>query len=235
MNCSTALSGFSHLFAPRFPQLSLLFGLIVGLNIVSIGNAQVTVGAGVATQGPTEDGDSGKVYIYDETFGAGATGHTLNTWSFYSSDFAGSRDVTPLLLEFSSGSNYTIRAIGTTITASSSTVYTQSFGVVHGSTDIDTANFFFGWKDGGLETSNQGVISAFGDHGTTALAFSGSGGIALTSGVIDTNVSLSTALGTRGYRFSATTLSAVPEPSAFALIMGGGILALTATRRRRRC
>lgn len=236
MNCSNTLSGTCFPPIHRFRRLSLLVGLIVGLNIASTGNAQVTVGAGVATQGTANDSSSGQVYIYSETFGAGAVGHTLDTWSFRSGGQSGAtREVTPLLLEFSSGNNYTIRAIGTTVSSSPSTLYTQSFGAIHGSVDIDTTNFYFGWKDGGLETSNAGVISWAGSHSATAGSFSGSGGIALTSGVIDTNVSLGTALGVRGYRFSATTLSAVPEPSAFALIMGGGILALTATRRRRRC
>jgi len=126
-------------------------------------------------------------------------GSTLTNWSFFT-NITG-RSITPLILEDTGSSNYTIRGIGTSRSVTATGINTYSFGLVAGTNVFINSNYRFGWKDGTTTSSNTGVISFTSNNAVAQTTY------ALTSNS-GTNITLNTAyafgnqaLGNRTYYF----------------------------------
>ncbi|WP_396437898.1 beta strand repeat-containing protein [Limnohabitans sp.] len=131
-------------------------------NIAGIDDAAINtpIQFGLNTSGGVDGFQS--VYLIPGNGFASAVGQEVHSWSFASGNFGGSRNITPLLFD-KVGSDYVLRAIGSTQQALGSTVYQDlAFNKVAGNTTIANGNYIFGWKDGTQTVDNEGVISILG-------------------------------------------------------------------------
>jgi hypothetical protein len=126
-------------------------------------------------------------------------GSTLTNWSFFT-NITG-KSITPLILEDTGSSNYTIRGIGTSRSVTATGLQSYSFGLVEGTNVFVNANYRFGWKDGTTTSANTGVISFTSNNGVAQTTYA-------LAGNSSTNISLNTAyafgnqvLGNRTYYF----------------------------------
>ncbi len=182
----------------------------------------VTVGNSIINRGTLDSAST--AYVWLTGFGGDAIGKTLSTWSYYAGSGASGRSITPLLLEFTSGEDYTLRAIGETQALSSGSAHTDlASNLQEGSASINNANFYFGWKDGTQTIANQGVITwSSAGGGNSALALSGNSSQNITGSDIRNTLTFgNTALGNRTYSFQA---NAIPEINNTAILMGVSIL-----------
>lgn len=169
---------------------------------------------------PANDGASGGIFIDERPFTVRAR---LLEWAFYDNDnFSPDRQITPLVLE-KVGTNYIVRGIGATRTTTELGEQRYLFDLVAG-TDLVGPGYFFGWRDGSLTTTNQGVID-FTD-GVGAVRYFG----APASFGLDGNLGAG-AFYARTYSFQ--TIQVIPEPTSLALL-GIGASMVPLIRRRRR-
>ncbi len=123
-------------------------------------------------------------------------GSTLVNWGF----FAGTtgRTVTPLVLEFTGGTNYILRGAGRSRTISVSGLQTFAFDTVGASNIFLTNNYRFAWKDGTLTTTNAGVISYDTTNAVAQTTYSMSSAVNMSVG---STYSYGSAMGNRTYAF----------------------------------
>ncbi len=142
-----------------------------------------------------------------------------------------------MILDPTTPGGWTVIGIGATQTVSGSGVYTFSFSLVSGSNMVGP-KMTFGWYDGSATATNQGTISF--DRTTTAIGFRDfmspqfpvlGKAYATSSDFTGANDGTSWT-GGRIYSVQFDPLSDVPEPSSWAMILGGA-LTITAFRRRR--
>ncbi len=137
-----------------------LFGVLL-FGAQNAAAAPITIGNPIVPGGITDGAQT--TYVAKASFGVGAIGSELQTWSLHAHTGTSGRSITPILLELISGANYALRAIGETQTVGggiSLGVNTGiAFNVQEGSAAITSGNFFFGWKDGGQTFANAGVIN----------------------------------------------------------------------------
>lgn len=223
--------------------------LAVSLFMHCTTQAQVTLGDALIDGG--NDGNSGGVYIYTNTFGQAGT---AETWSFFDDDdFSPNRNVTPLLFQKVDSSTFMLTGVGTTVTSNESGAQTDhAFGLIAGSADVDT-DYTFGFTDriltyGGsgnvLNTSlsNGGVVDHQSIGGVWAFVPSAEGTFSIILGqsyVIDAPTdaddSIISLYGVVSRQYSAQlTTAAVPEPAAMGVWMGGLILGSVVLKRRKR-
>jgi len=205
---------------------------LLALCAKSVEAAPITIGNPLVPGGFTDSAST--TYVAEASFGAGAIGSELQTWSLNANNTG--RSITPILLELISGANYARRAIGETQTVGggiSLGVNTAiAFNVQEGSAAITSGNFFFGWKDGGQTSANQGVINFTGTGGFNIRALTGNSSQNLTSADIGASLAFGNNLGARGYAFEATADLPISEPGMLA-IFGLGLIGLGLTRRHR--
>lgn len=138
-----------------------------------------TVGPAVTSRGTLDSGSS--TFVLKNMPIGQMVGFTVTKWSFYAGTTG--KSVTPLLLEFVSGTTYKLRAYGASVTPSSTGVQTQAFDVQGGNALVKNTNYRIGWKDGTATTANTGVIN-----------FDNSAGVVdATLFLLGTNVQLTTA------------------------------------------
>jgi len=198
-------------------------GLVLTLALGLTARAQVTIGPGIGSEGGNLDGAQTSYVFIGQGFGAGAVGLTLTSWDFFSGNTGGSLSVTPLLFQEDLDGNFTLMAIGASVTPPANTAVTNlAFNPQVGSAAITNANFYFGWKDGTQTTHNSGVISWNSIGGPeSADALTGNSTQNLTSANVGTEITMgNTSLGDRTYQFDAFATSTVPEPSNFTLLAG---------------
>jgi hypothetical protein len=210
------------------------FLLIGSMQAITAG----TVGDPLITRGTT-DTASGYLFAYDGSFGA--VGNVL-TWSFD----AGSNNaalqvaghqITPMILNTTTPGGWTVTGIGATQTISGPGVYTFSFSLVSGSNMVGP-NLTFGWYDGSATAANQGTISF--DRSTTAIGFRDFSSPAfpvLGNSYVTQNDFTGANDGTswtggRIYSIQFDPPSDAPEPSSWAMILGGSLTIVAFKRRR---
>jgi hypothetical protein len=155
------------------------------------------------------------------------------TWSFFNDNGeAVGRLITPVLLE-KIGSDYIVRAIGTTREVDASGVQGYDFDAVAGSSVFDwsTGRYHMGVRYGSPDTSNMGVVDF--DGGPNLWTFIGDadpvGPIALGAPVTGPQTIPNLA---RDYSMQFL-VEPIPEPSGVALAVVGLIAALNRCRRFR--
>ncbi len=206
--------------------LFVLTAFVTGLR------GQVTIGNPIVDHN-NRDGAQTTYLFAVQSFGSGANGYTLSTWSFYANAGTTGEQITPLLFE-NVGGNIILRAIGTTQTVTANTAYIDlAFGPVEGSALIDSANFYFGWKDGSQTSPNQGVISFDSSGGGAMYALSGNSMENITGIDIGNAYDFSNNVTGRVYSVSATAIEAIPEPANVATFVGALAVGVVAWRRRR--
>lgn len=197
-----------------------------------------TVGDPLTTR-ETTDTASGYLFAYDGSFGV--AGQIL-AWSFDAgSSNAGlqvaGHQITPIIMDQTTSGGWTVTGIGATQTVSGPGVYTFSFSLVSGSNMVGP-NFTFGWYDGSATAANQGTISF--DRATTAVGFRDFVnsafpvlGTAYATQNDFTGANDGTSwTGGRVYSVQFDPPSDAPEPSSWAMILGG-VLTIVAFKRRR--
>ena len=144
---------------------------------------------------PSNDGANGFIFVQLDpiAFDPDAP-QSVVRWSFFDND-AGDigQNVTPLLLE-NVGGTFEIRAIGTTRTSIGSGIQSFDFGLVSGSAQIDSANYFIAFKDGSNGSNNNGVIDYTGSGSADGVRWFGTH----TSFAVDQNLGAGT-FGARDY------------------------------------
>lgn len=146
-----------------------------------------------------------------------------------------------MLFEFLTGTpdntnnDFVLRGIGETITvpAANTQYLDMTFNVQEGSAAITSANYYFGWKDGGQTTANTGIISWDGSGADfDVAAFDGNSTQNVTAADIGNALSFNNFLGSRIYSFDAkTTAVATPAPGMGMLTGLAGLF--IAVRRKR--
>ncbi len=229
----------------RIPQTLLL--LVATSFIFGTAAAQVTIGESLIDRA-ANDGASGGVYIYTDTFGLAGT---VDTWGFYDND-AGVKNITPLLFQKINSTTFQLTAVGTTVQSTNGGVQTDiAFGLILGSTAVGS-DYTFGFTDrdvsyGGsgsnltTNSTNSGVAD-FDSTGIWAFTPSSEGNFDL---ILGQNFEIGAAQGgddlTVGL-FASTdrtysaqfTISAVPEPAAAGLLISLLTLSVLSLRRRPR-
>lgn len=122
-----------------------------------------------------DDSASGSIFVLpDLTF----TGN-LTQWTFFDNDNATpDRQVTPLIVEQTSATQYRIAGIGTTVTTNETGVQGPfSFGLVSGSSATGPGRFF-AYKDGSNGADNVGVID-YDNNGGDFIRWTGGGHTAM--------------------------------------------------------
>lgn len=168
----------------------------------------------------SNDGASGSIFVLDDPF---ADPGKLAEWSFYDNDTPG-REITPLLLK-QDGANWEIIGIGETQTSDGSGAQHFDFNLLAGS-DHTGSGIYFGWKDGGNGSNNQGVADFDNNTGDPNIIWLGAG---RTSFGVGDSYGVSGQFG-RTYSIQAFAL---PEPTTAAFGLLGGV-ALGMRRRRAR-
>lgn len=140
------------------------------------------------------DRTPGSVFVLPKTLNLG---FSLSGWSVFDINSNGSSrySITPLLLQQGSDSSFTVQGLGTTQVSDGSGIQSFDFGLMSGTNEITSSNFFFGWKDGTSGTNNAGVI----DYDD--------GGSIIWLGSSQTDISIGTNLGTEDKRASDRTYS----------------------------
>ena len=108
------------------------------------------------------------------------------------------RTITPLILEFTGGTNYILRGAGRSRTITTSGLQSYAFDTVGGSNIFLTSNYRFAWKDGTLTTTNAGVISYDNTNSLTQSTYSMSSAVNMSVG---STYSYGSAMGNRTYSF----------------------------------
>jgi hypothetical protein len=214
----------------RIVYAFLLIGSMQAITAGIVGNPLIPRGA--------TDTASGYLFAYDGTFGA--AGNVL-TWSFAAGSTSNSNvaghQITPMILDPTTPGGWTVTGIGATQTVSGPGVYTFSFSLVSGS-DMVGPTTTFGWYDGFARAANPGTISF--DRTTTAVGFRDfmspqfpvlGKAYATSSDFTGANDGTSWT-GGRIYSVQFDPPSDAPEPSSWAMILGGA-LTMIAFRRGR--
>jgi hypothetical protein len=196
-----------------------------------------TVGDPVINREAT-DLATGYMFAYDGSFGT--LGHVL-TWSFDAGssnpwNVAG-HQITPMLLDPTTPEGWTVMGIGATQIVSGPGVYTFSFSLVSGSNMV-SPNMTFGWYDGSATAANTGSISF--DRTATAIGFRDfmSPQFPVLGKAYATSSDFTGAndptgwTGGRVYSVQFDPPSDVPEPSSWAMILGGALTIIAFNRRR---
>ncbi len=197
-----------------------------------------TVGDPLITR-ETTDTATGYMFAYDGSFGA--VGNVL-TWSFDAasnspySHVAGHK-ITPMLLDPTTPGGWTVTGVGATQTVSGPGVYTFSFSLVSGSNMVGP-NLTFGWYDGSATAANQGTISF--DRATTAIGvrdfmnpqFPVLGNAYATKSDFTGANDGTSWTGGRIYSVQFDPPSDAPEPSSWAMILGGALTIIAFGRHR---
>lgn len=187
--------------------------------------AEIIVGNDLLPRG-YKDGAS-TTYVSYDGFGVAAIGSEISAWSMYAHGGTVGANITPLLFEYVSGSNFTLRAIGETYTVGSTGLHTDiAFNVQAGSASILSSDYYFGWKDGTQTSANTGVISMdLGGGSFSVAALSGNSTQNVTGSDVGTDLTFGNFLGTRIYSFQAKTADAVaanvPLAAPYVLMLAG--------------
>jgi len=184
-------------------RLVLLFSLVFALSLTqgwadSIGSS--------TTLRSTLDVSTGQVFIYD---GASLpTGDTATTFNWFGPTFSGTKDLTPLIFTFNSGTDtYTVVGIGSSeIVSYSGSVQSFAFGLTAGTATAAGSNYFFGFVEG-LASS------------TGALTATSNGSIGHNS-PIDGGTGVSGGSSTNDWVFTPSNLSDVGTPVALGATFG---------------
>jgi alpha-tubulin suppressor-like RCC1 family protein len=123
-------------------------------------------------------------------------GALLQNWCFWTTTIG--RAITPLILEFTGGTNYILRGIGRTRTTTTTGIQTYTFDTQFGSNIFLTSNYMFGWRDGTTTTTNAGTI-VYDTTNTNPIT-----GYYMTSPAsigLNSNYSFATSMSTRTYSF----------------------------------
>ncbi len=174
-------------------------------------------------------------YVATQTFGTPAVGGELTTWSFFPGNGTVLNELTPLLLEFSGGSDYILRAIGETFilgqTPGDGT--NIAFNAQAGDATIINANYVFGWFDDLHTLNNSRSTIDYDNTGTFNMrALTGFSSQSFSGTDVGATFEFGESLGNRAYSFQAV-VATVPEPSTYALIISG-LLGMTFMHRKRR-
>lgn len=208
-------------------RAALAVALISATAVSAPAFAAETIGA-PTTDREWSDTASNLTLILSQAF---TTAGKLNSYSFFAEQ-AG--DVTPLLFTRDTDggtTNFTVSAIGTTRNVGAG-LSTFDFGAVSGS-NIFGADSYFGFR-----TSSLGVVSFDYNDGTVPGAFAKQQrngdpvGSVFSFDAGDAGPNTATGLNYRTYSINATA-SAVPEPAAWALMIGGFGMVGGAMRRRK--
>ena len=116
------------------------------------------------------DNASGSIFVAPD----GVFSGRVEEWSFYdANNTTPDRQVTPLIVEQTSPTQYRIAGIGTTRTTKEIGEQHYKFDLVTGSDQLGPGRFF-AWKDGANGANNQGVID-YNDNGGDAIRWLGGG------------------------------------------------------------
>lgn len=175
----------------------------------------------------------GSIFALNDGFSSGGV---LSSWSFFNLDGGTvGRYITPLIFS-KSGSGYIIQAVGESRRNDGSGLQTFTFSSVSRAPLVQ-AGMLFGWKQGqDADPNTQGIVEFdvvpqvsagtqqfFGEYHAGDLVLNKNLGLGM-----ELNASAGSF---RDYSIQAT-ISAVPEPEAFALALAGIGIAGLATRRK---
>jgi hypothetical protein len=203
----------------------------LSLMLAGSASAATTVGIGnPIVPGTTVDLCKDCTYLLGKPFDV--NGYKVTDYSFYAMN-AG--DITPLLFTRSNpDATFTLVGIGTarTVTAAAGGPFNFAFGLTAG-TDITTANTYFGFANNGGPLVAFSHTGGLGDGGTFLLAPQLALNESKTVDASGYKFNMQNALNDRTYSLAASaTLTAVPEPLTWALMVGG--FGLVGVRLRRR-
>lgn len=225
--------------------------LIVVTSLLGLSTAHAQVTIGDALIDGDNDGNSGGVYVYTNTFGEAGI---AATWAFFDNDGSlPNRSVTPLLFQKLSSTVFQLKAVGTTVLSTETGSQTgHAFGLIAGSASV-ASDYTFGFVDRAVSysgsgnaitsnSSNGGVIDFQSSGGTWAFVPSAEGAFSLIlnqnyeiGAATDADDSTIALFGTANRQYSAQlTTSAVPEPASAGLWLGLIILTKIGFIRRSR-
>ena len=139
---------------------------------------------------------SGNMYISTIDMGQPNRASLVN-WGFWTNNTG--RSITPLILEFTGGTNYILRGIGRSRTPVSTGLQTYAFECQSGSNIFLTTNYRFGWRDGTV--TNSGSANIVYDN-TSPSAIAGYTISSIPSGIsLNTTYSYPNSFGNRAYSF----------------------------------
>jgi hypothetical protein len=166
------------------------------------------------------DGAVGFKFVHMEEF---TQPGYLREWEFFSYDPGETAEnwITPMIVELV-GNNVVVRGIGTSRQTDWSGAQTFDFDLVDGS-DYVGPGYYFGWRDGTMAATNNGVIQYDDEQGTVVRYF-GSAAFA-----VGDNLGTGSPVG-RAY--SVQAIATVPEPGGLALVLLAMIGFACAGRRR---
>jgi alpha-tubulin suppressor-like RCC1 family protein len=157
------------------------------------GTSTYTYDNGVVSRGNTDG--SGLSYVNLLNLGQ-PNGALLQNWSFFTANTG--RAITPLIVEFTSGTNYILRGIGRTRTPTVTGVQTFAFDTVGGSNLFLTSNYRFAWRNGTTNTTNAGNIVYDNNNTVSQSTFLMTSPASITTG---STYSFSSSGGNRTYSF----------------------------------
>jgi hypothetical protein len=181
-----------------FALAVLLLGTAANASIITVGNELYDRG----------EEDTFATYV---TVEEAPVGYTIVSFSFYD---AGGGAVTPLLVEKTASTTYTIRGVGTSRNPTTAGVYTFDFGLTSGSDAVAGADYFFAWH-GGNSIPRNSDFSNPADGGGFAGPF-----LRNNSSFPGTTFDASFPLNNRAYSIQATYL-VIPEPGTGLLVLAG--------------
>jgi alpha-tubulin suppressor-like RCC1 family protein len=192
---NSAVAVYDRLYIPKMATNNILIdvGGSVDASLMGWGQSVYFYDNGCINRGSTDTGSTTYVNLIP-------MGQPNNCGLMYWGFFAGAtgRTVTPLILEFTSGTNYVLRGVGRSRAVTASGLQSYAFDTVGGSNIFLTSNYRFAWKDGTLTTTNTGVISY---DTTNSLAQSTYSMSSATSMSVGTSYSYANGMGARTYAF----------------------------------
>ena len=192
---NTATLMYDKLYIPNTVANNILLdtGGSIDASLLGWGQSVYFFDNGCVSRGTVDSGST--TYVNLIPIGQ-PNGSGLIFWGF----FAGTtgRTITPLILEFTGGTNYILRGVGRSRVVSVSGLQSYAFDTVSGSNIFLTSNYRFAWKDGTLTTTNNGIISYNNTNSLAQTTFSMSSAVNMSVG---TSYSYANAMGNRTYSF----------------------------------